>query len=98
MGQKTVWRVLARSGLVMFLMGTVGVPRWTWAQGEATVESAGDSFPQAVDLNRHRKGNPEWDTQELITSGLTALHEEHVQILEELRALKAETARLEKRR
>ena len=48
-----------------------------------------DSFGQAVDLKRFRKGNPGWDTQELVVSGLTALHQEHLQILKELKEIKA---------
>ena len=50
----------------------------------ATSQDSSDRFSDAVDLSRFRKGNAEWDTQELIVSGLTALHEENVRILERL--------------
>ena len=49
----------------------------------------------AVDLGRFRKGNPDWDTQELAASGFTALHEEHLQILKDIRELKSAIERLE---
>lgn len=55
-----------------------------------------DDFDRAVDLKRFRKGRPDWDTQELLASGLTALHREHGRILRELRELKAAVERLEK--
>jgi len=51
-----------------------------------------DSFDQVVDLKKFRRGNYEWDTQELIKSGLTALHGEHLQILSEIRELRAEVS------
>ena len=54
-----------------------------------------DSFGVAVDLNRFRRGNGEWDTQELVASGLTALHQENVQILREIQEIKSKIARLE---
>lgn len=53
-----------------------------------------DRFERAVDLTRFRQGNYEWDTQEFVKSGFTALHEEHVQLLHELAALRAEVATL----
>ena len=53
-----------------------------------------DSFERAVDLSRFRKGNYEWDTQEYLRSGFTALHGEHLQLLKELAALRAEVERL----
>lgn len=61
-------------------------------------EEAGDAFSAAVDPVRFRKGNPEWDTQELVSNGMKALHEEHRQILRELRELKSRMARLEEGR
>lgn len=54
-----------------------------------------DSFEDAVDLGRFRKGNIGWDTQELIHSGLTALHAENQQILKELREIRERLSRLE---
>lgn len=51
--------------------------------------STTDSFERAVDLSRFRKGNYEWDTQEYLRSGFTALHAEHLQLLKEVAALRA---------
>lgn len=56
------------------------------------------SFEKTVDLHRFRKGNIDWDTQELIASGLTALHEEHQRILKELEELKTEIRNLKEKR
>ncbi|MBI3312508.1 MAG: hypothetical protein HYZ88_03170 [Candidatus Omnitrophica bacterium] len=53
-----------------------------------------DSFSDSVDLERFRKGNIDWDTQELIASGMTALHEEHQRILQELEELQTEIRNL----
>ena len=55
-----------------------------------------DEFRDAVDLSKHRKGNLEWDTQELIASGLTALHEEHQRILLKLGEIQDRLSRLER--
>ena len=67
------------------------------AAGFALAQKAAqeDPFGAAVDLARFRKGNGEWDTQELVASGLTALHQENVQILKELQDIKSKIARLE---
>ncbi|MBI3322653.1 MAG: hypothetical protein HYZ94_03115 [Candidatus Omnitrophica bacterium] len=54
-----------------------------------------DEFSRAVDLSRFRKGNIGWDTQELIVSGLTALHRENQRILRELEEIKETLSRLE---
>lgn len=56
-----------------------------------------DRFQESVDLRRFRDGQIEWNTQELIASGLTALHEDHVKILDEIEELKKAIARLEER-
>ncbi len=53
-----------------------------------------DTFEEAVDLRRFRKGRIDWDTQELITSGLTALHRENQKILEALAALRTKQDQL----
>ena len=66
------------------------------ASAEAGVGS--DDFARAVDLERFRKGNEYWDVQELVASGLTALHRDHVRILEQLEGLKAKIKQLEKRK
>lgn len=49
-----------------------------------------ESSAEVVDPARFRKGNFEWDTQEMIAAGFNALHRENVQILKELRELKAQ--------
>jgi len=54
-----------------------------------------DRFNHAVDLSRFRKGNYEWDTQALIVSGLTALHEDQVRILEQLDQIESRLKQLE---
>ena len=51
---------------------------------KAPLRDSSDRFSDAIDLSRFRKGNYEWDTQALIVSGLTALHEENVRILKKL--------------
>ena len=65
--------------------------------GAARAEQPSDrAFDEAVDLSRFRKGNLEWDTQELIASGLTALHEEHQRILLKLGEIQDRLSRLER--
>jgi hypothetical protein len=59
------------------------------------VSSGGDGFDEAVSLKRFRKGNEDWDTQELVASGMKALHQEHVRILKELAEIKAALRELE---
>ena len=61
-------------------------------------EEAEGAFSDAVNPARFRKGNPEWDTQELVANGMKALHEEHLQILRELRELRSRLSRLEAKR
>ena len=78
----------AAIGLVLLLAAM-------WGIALAQKSGEGDSFYASVDLARFRRGNGEWDTQELIASGLTALHQEHVQILRELGEIKSRIARLE---
>lgn len=62
---------------------------------QKSAASSEDSFEQMMDLNRVRKGNFEWDTQKLIADGFTALHREHVQILEEMIDIKSRLKELE---
>ncbi len=59
-------------------------------------ESA-DEFGDAVSLKQFRRGNIGWDTQELIASGLTALHKEHLEILKELRELRGKLEELQQK-
>lgn len=61
-------------------------------------DPSADSFDQAVALDRFRTGNAGWDTQELIRSGMSALHREHQQILRELAEIRSELKRLQERR
>ncbi len=69
-------------GLVCVVFGT--------AHAYAEYRSSGDAeFDNAVDLGRFRKGNPEWDNQALMVSGMTALHQEHQKILKELEEIKS---------
>lgn len=56
-----------------------------------------DRFEDAVDLKRFRKGNLEWDTQEMIASGFRALHEDHLRVLKELEELKEQIAQIKER-
>ena len=67
------------------------------ARDGADDEGEGADFSRAVDLQRFRKGSIAWDTQELIESGLTALHEEHQQILRELEDIKRRITHLEEK-
>lgn len=85
-----------------FLLGAVLVGAWTAARAEYPSSSRirsdrPGSFEEAVDLEKFRKGNPDWDTQELLRSGLTALHREHLKILEELKGLQMRLTQLEYR-
>ncbi|MBI3332565.1 MAG: hypothetical protein HYZ93_00540 [Candidatus Omnitrophica bacterium] len=50
--------------------------------------SSEEGFDEAVDLKRFRRGNFEWDTQELIASGFRALHQENLRIQRDLAELK----------
>ena len=77
------------------VMGLVIILAGVWGIALAQKAGEGDSFNASVDLARFRRGNGEWDTQELVASGLTALHQENVQILKELQDIKSRLARLE---
>ncbi len=66
-------------------------------QKQGTGEESG-WFSDAVDLSRHRTGNSDWDTQQLIADGLTALHEEQVKILSKLDQIEARLERMERER
>ena len=84
-------------GLILagFIGGPVNAEYERPPVGKSRSYSADAAFEEAVDLKRFRKGNPDWDTQELVVSGMTALHQEHVQILKELAELKVSVERLE---
>ena len=81
-------------GITFAAIGGAARAEYRSSSGEKTESSSAAAFDQSVDLNRFRKGNIEWDTQELIRSGLTALHQEHVGILRELQEIKKEIAGL----
>jgi len=63
---------------------------------ESASQDSSDRFNDAVDLSRFRKGNYEWDTQALIVSGLKALHEDQVLILNKLDQMQSRLERLER--
>ena len=88
---------LALGGLITIaFVGTIDA-QYQYRPAATTTDrssSKEDGFDRAVDPARFRKGNFEWDTQELIKSGLTALHRDHVQILKDLAALQVEVERL----
>ena len=84
-------------GALAFFPGTAQAEH-NPSEKSAATKLSGDSFQRAVDPGRFRKGNPDWDTQELIASGLAALHEEHAQILKQIEELKTAVSRLEKTR
>lgn len=96
------WRGKAVLGLLA-LAATGGLARAEYSSsrvGPAARDGGADEgeegdFNRVVDLQRFRKGNPEWDTQELIVSGLTALHKENQKILQELAEIKERIRRLE---
>lgn len=79
----------------------MGMGVWFLAVGLAgsppALAQKSDSFQEAIDLKRYRKGSVAWDTQELIASGLTALHEEHQQILKKLEELERQLSQLKQR-
>ncbi len=84
----------------MFLGGclviTTGVAS---AEYRATTRKSGppeqtDNFSQAVDLTRFRRGNIEWDTQELVSSGFLAVHKDHLQLLKEIQELQQQVKEL----
>ena len=66
--------------------------------GSSRSSSQDSKFEDAVDLARFRKGNPDWDSQRLVVSGLTALHQEHQQILKELEEMKSAMRKLAERK
>lgn len=57
-----------------------------------------DEFGEAVSLKRFRKtGNTGWDTQELLHSGFTALHEDHQELLKKMDLLEERLRGLERK-
>ena len=95
--------VLAVLGILTLLAGIgVGAAQAQYRPAPAPAEkkepkAEKDEFEKKLNLERYRDGQIHFETQQLIVNGLTALHEEHVEILEELRDLKARIARLEEK-
>ena len=84
--------------LAGLLVGVAGAEYDRPASEKNRIYSDNAGFEEAVNLKKFRKGNPEWDTQELMVSGFSALHREQVQILKELAELRASVDRLEAKR
>ncbi len=87
------FRILCRM-LMAAAVAACFSPRSVFAEYDSsgkgrTAAQRSDGFDQAVDLDKFRKGNPDWDTQELIASGFREIHQENIKILQELRDLKS---------
>ncbi len=98
------WRRTAAAALSLLALAAADTAQAEYSRsapaargGAADDGGEEDAFSRAVDLQRFRKGSIEWDTQELIESGLTALHEEHQQILRELGEIKRRITQIEER-
>lgn len=87
-------------GIGVFSLGLAGLPGAVQAQYRPSPRRekppAAEEFDDKVDLKRFRKGNIGWDTQELIASGMKALHEEQLRILEKLDRIESRLNELEK--
>lgn len=73
-----------------------GVARAEYRKPSSEPAEPPATFEETVDLSRYRKGNLEWDTQELIASGMKALHEEQLRILKKLDRIESRLNELEK--
>ncbi len=73
-----------------------GLARAEYKKPSSKPAESASSFEEVVDLSQYRKGNLEWDTQELIASGFKALHEEQLRILDKLEQIEARLNKLEK--
>ena len=75
--------------------GLWGIAR---AEGGASRKSAepAETFDETVDPSRFRKGNPDWDTQNLIANGMKALHEEQIRILDKLGRIESRLEKLDR--
>ncbi|GEM_PF-2085046 len=83
-------------GLTLAILGGIALAEYVRSTSRGSSSSGNDSFEEAVDPNQYRNGvrNPDWQTQELTSSGFKALHQEHVQILRELADLKSSLEQL----
>lgn len=87
--------------IIVFLLGMAAAPQIAQAQyrpppRREAAEEYDDSFDREISLDRFRRGNPDWDTQELVASGFNALHKEHQQILEKLDQLEERLLKMER--
>lgn len=89
-------RILAMGMASCALATLCGVARAEYKRSSREPSEPAGSFEEAVDLSRYRKGNLEWDTQELIASGMRALHKEQLRILEKLDRIESRLNELEK--
>lgn len=87
-------------GIGVLSLGLAGLPGAAQAQYRPSPRREeppeAERFDDAVNLKRFRKGNIGWDTQELIASGMKALHEEQLRILEKLDRIESRLNELEK--
>jgi hypothetical protein len=87
-------------GIGVLSLGLAGLPGVARAQYRPSPRREeppeAETFDDAVSLKRFRKGNIGWDTQELIASGMKALHEEQLRILKKLDRIESRLNELEK--
>ena len=84
--------------LCLVLGGSIAQAEYARSSSERSGYSDQEGSDRIIDLKRFRKGNYEWDTQEMISAGFNALHQENVKILNELGELKSQVAKLKEKR
>ena len=88
-----IWSAALLGGLACAVFGTTHAnaeyPSSNSRKASTRGTSGGSEFEDAVDVTQFRKGNPEWDSQQLMVSGMKALHQEHQEILKELEEIKS---------
>ena len=93
-----LWSAALLGGLACAVFGTTHAnaeyPSSNSTKASTRGVSGGSEFEDAVNVTRFRKGNPEWDSQELMVSGMKALHQEHQEILKELEEIKSAMQKL----
>ena len=89
-------RILAIGIACCAVAGLWGIARAEYKKPSREPAEPAGSIEEALDLSRYRKGNFEWDTQELIASGMRALHQEHLRILEKLDRIESRLNELER--
>jgi hypothetical protein len=95
---KGLYRSILAAGVIFLAASSAVFAQYRPPAAKREAVDDEESFERSVDLKRFRKGHYEWDTQEFIASGFTALHREHEQILKELREIKAALARAEEKK